>query len=310
VGRNDLVLVPNLTFIASLNSVLYTGAEPILFDCDSGTWQLDANLLERFLKDECEVREDQCYHIKLNRRIPVIMPVHVLGNIGEIDRILDLATEFKITVLEDSTEALGSYYNGKHAGSFGAVGTFSFNGNKLITTGGGGMIVTNDDAFAQHAKHVTTQAKSDPMEYFHDEMGFNYRLTNVAAAMGVAQMEQLDEFLAAKKRIRDRYVEELDGIGDITFQEILDGCQPNHWLFTFRTTRMRQLLNDLNSKRLQSRPFWVPMNRLPMFESAVYINDVDQSGKLYSEALSVPCSTNLTDDEQSMVIDAIKSVFA
>jgi perosamine synthetase len=309
VKQDDLVIVPNITFIATLNSIKYTGASPILIDTDANNWQMDLNILEEFLQNETEQRDNTCYHKKTGRRIPMIMPVHVLGNICDMDRLLALAKQHNLIVIEDSTEALGSYYKGKHAGSFGLMGTFSYNGNKIITTGGGGMIVTNDEALAKKAKHLTTQAKSDPFEYMHDEIGYNYRLVNVAAAMGVAQMEQLPGFIARKKEIIAFYKKELEGVGDIKFQQVSDDVDPNWWLPTIMTSKQKAVLKILNDNKMQSRPFWVPMNQLRMFNNDIYINNNDRSDFVYQHCLSIPCSTNITNEELQAVADKIKEVF-
>jgi perosamine synthetase len=237
------------------------------------------------------------------------MPVHVLGNMCDMDRFLAISNKHNLIVIEDSTEALGSYYKGSHAGSFGLMGTFSYNGNKIITTGGGGMILTNDEKLAKRAKHLTTQAKSDPFEYMHDEIGYNYRLVNVAAAMGVAQMEQLPSFLKRKREIIDFYKTGLKNVGDISFQEIEADVEPNWWLPTIMTARQRDVLKVLNDNKLQSRPFWVPMNQLPMFTNNIYYNRQDVSNYLYKHCLSIPCSTNITDDQMQQVVNRIKQVF-
>lgn len=309
VNRADYVIVPNLTFIASLNSIKYTGADPILMDINEDTWQMDLDLLEEFLKDECYIKEEHLYLKKDDRRIPAIMPVHVLGNMCNMNKLVKICNTYKLTIVEDSTESLGSTFNDQHSGSFGKMGCFSFNGNKLITTGGGGMIVTNDEALAKRAKHVTTQAKSDRMEYIHDEMGFNYRLTNVAAAMGVGQMEQLEDFLLAKQKMKTYYFQHLNGVGDIRFQSVEEGIKPNWWLFTIRTSKMRNLLDALNAEKLQSRPFWVPMNRLQMFTADHYINRSDVAGSVYNECISIPCSTNITEEQMARVVSVIKAQF-
>lgn len=309
VNQNDLVIAPNITFIASINSIKYTGASPILIDADEATWQMDMDLLEEFLQSETEVREGVCYHKKSGKRIPVIMPVHVLGNMCEMDKLISLASDYGLTIVEDSTEALGSYYKSKHAGTFGLLGTYSYNGNKIITTGGGGMIVTDDEQLAKHAKHLTTQAKADAFEYFHDEVGYNYRLVNVAAAMGVAQMEQLSSFLKRKREIISFYKSELEGIGDITFQKINDDVNPNWWLPTIRTSKQKELLKTLNAHKMQSRPFWVPMNQLPMFAGNIYFNHNDRSNTIYKECLSIPSSTNIKDEELEAVAKKIKESF-
>jgi perosamine synthetase len=310
VGQSDMVIAPNITFIATLNSIKYTGATPILIDTDATNWQMDLNLLEEFLKNETEQKENVCFHKASGKRIPIIMPVHVLGNIGDMDRLLAIAKLHNLVVIEDSTEALGSYYKGKHAGSFGLMGTFSYNGNKIITTGGGGMIVTNDEIIAKKAKHLTTQAKCDPFEYKHDEIGYNYRLVNTAAAMGVAQMEQLPTFLTRKKEIITFYKTALQGIGDIKFQEVSDDVNPNWWLPTIFTTKQKEVLKALNDNKMQSRPFWVPMNQLPMFDKDIFVNKNNVSDFVYKHCLSIPCSTNITNEELQAVANKIKAVFS
>ena len=309
VGQNDIVITPNITFIATLNSIKYTGASPILIDTDAENWQMDLNILETFLQKETEQKDNICYHKATGKRIPVLMPVHVLGNICDMDKLLALAKQYNLIVIEDSTEALGSYYKGKHAGSFGLMGTFSYNGNKIITTGGGGMILTDDETLAKRAKHLTTQAKSDPFEYMHDEIGYNYRLVNVAAAMGVAQMEQLPGFIARKKEIIAFYKKELEAVGDIKFQEVSNDVIPNWWLPTIFTTKQKEVLKVLNESKMQSRPFWIPMNQLPMFKNDLYIQNNDRSDFVYQHCLSIPCSTYITDADLKTVTDKIKEVF-
>jgi perosamine synthetase len=309
VKQDDYVIVPNLTFIASLNSIKYTGAQPILMDVEEGSWQMNLDILEDFLKNETSGENDVCVFKKDGRIIRAIMPVHVLGNMIDMNRFTKLAAKYKLVVVEDATEALGSYYDGKHSGSFGLLGCFSYNGNKIITTGGGGMIVTNDEQLAKKAKHLTTQAKADAFEYYHDEIGYNYRLVNVLAAMGVAQMEQLPGFIARKKEIDTFYKKEFSGIGDIQFQQVSESINPNCWLFTFRTTKQKELLKVLNDNKMQSRPFWVPMNQLPMFKDDLYISNNDVCGKIYSECLSIPCSTYITDEELVSIANLIKSCY-
>jgi perosamine synthetase len=309
VKPEDYVIAPNITFIATLNSIKYTGASPILIDTHPGTWQMDLDLLEEFLANETEQKDGACYYKKDGRRIKVLMPVHVLGNMGDMDRLMALAQQHHLIVIEDSTEALGSYYKGQHAGSFGLMGTFSYNGNKIITTGGGGMIVTNDEALAKKAKHLTTQAKSDPFEYMHDEIGYNYRLVNVAAAMGVAQMEQLPGFIQRKHEIIDFYKTALNGVGDISFQEVSGEVNPNWWLPTIKTEKQKQVLKLLNDSKMQSRPFWVPMNQLRMFANDIYYNKTNRSNYVYQHCLSIPCSTNITNEELQAVADKIKEAY-
>ena len=309
VNSDDYVITPNITFIATCNAIKYTGANPLFIDTHERSWQMDLDLLQEFLENETEQKDNVCFNKKDGKRIPVIMPVHVLGNIGDMDRLMAIAKKHNLIVIEDSTEALGSYYKGKHAGSFGLLGTFSYNGNKIITTGGGGMIITDDETLAKKAKHLTTQAKSDPFEYIHDEIGYNYRLVNVAAAMGVAQMEQLPQFLIRKKEIIAFYKKELQGVGDIEFQEVSDNVDPNWWLPTIKTVKQREVLKVLNDHKMQSRPFWVPMNQLVMFTKNIYFNKTDRSDFVYKHCLSIPCSTNITDDDLKAVCEKIKEVY-
>jgi len=309
VQRDDYVIVPNVTFIASVNSIKYSGANPILIDVDPQTWQMDLNLLKDFLENETGQKNGQCVYLKNDRVIKCIMPVHVLGNVCDMDRLTKLADEYNLAIVEDATESLGSYYKGRHTGGFGLLGCFSFNGNKIITTGGGGVIVTNNEELAKKAKHLTTQAKSDTFEYIHDEVGYNFRLVNVLAAMGVAQMELLPSFIKRKKTIDAMYKKQLGGVGDITFQKVEPSVDPNCWLFTLMTDKQKMVLQILNDHKMQSRPFWVPMNKLRMFQNDVYYTNDDRSDFVYKRCLSIPCSTNITDVEIDAVVEKIKSVY-
>ena len=309
VKENDYVIAPNVTFIASINSIKYTGADPILIDVDTETWQMDLDLLEEFLENETDERDGELFYINDGRTIRCILPVHVLGNICDMDRFMQIAAKYNLKVIEDSTESLGTYYKGKHTGGFGVMGCFSFNGNKIITTGGGGVIVTNDEELAKKAKHLTTQATSDAFEYIHDEIGYNYRLVNVLAAMGVGQMELLPSFIKRKKEIDRYYREALNGVGDISFQKIEPDVDCNMWLFTIKTEKQKEVLKVLNDNQLQSRPFWVPMNQLKMFKDDIYYNKEDKSNYIYQRCLSIPCSTNIKDEEMAQVTEKIKSVY-
>lgn len=311
VQQGDYVIVPNLTFIASVNAIVYEKARPILMDVQEDTWQMDLDLLETFLSKQ--TKWDAVRQVRVltadGRPIRAVMPVHVLGNMCDMDRLMALAEKFSLKVVEDSTEALGSYFKGQHAGTFGTFGAFSFNGNKIITTGGGGMIVTDDAALAHLAKHLTTQAKSDSFEYIHDEVGYNYRLVNVLAALGVAQMEQLPDIRVRKQQIAQFYYDHLAGVGDIQFQTIPEEVSPNQWLFTIRTASQRALLTALNAQKIQARPFWVPMNELEMFKADLYIQTGNQAHRLYETCLSIPCSASITDAQLAQVVQAIQQCF-
>lgn len=313
VTSNDYVIAPNITFIATLNAISYTGATPILIDVDPMSWQMDLDLLESFLKENVISKEVDgsifSFHKMTHKRIKAIIPVHVLGNMGDMDKLIEIASQFHLDIIEDSTESLGSFYKGKHSGSFGKFGVFSFNGNKIISTGGGGVIVTNDEHLAKKAKHLTTQAKSSPIEYLHDEIGYNYRLVNVLAAIGVAQMENFPNLLENKRKMDSFYRQELHGVGDIEFQHVSKDVDANCWLFTFKTNRMRELLNYLNENGVMSRPFWVPMNQLNMFKYDLFIHKENVSDKIYSSCISIPSSAGITQMEMELVVRTIKNFY-
>ena len=315
VRPGDLVIVPNITFVASCNAIRYCGADPLLIDISPDTWQLDLDLLEEFLENNSyfiseknDTGEEVYYSASLQsyRRISAIMPVHVLGNMVDMQRLKAICSKYYLTIVEDSTEALGSYYQVKHAGTFGLLGTFSFNGNKIISTGGGGMIVTDDEALALRAKHITTQAKTDPFEYYHDENAYNYRLVNILAAVGVAQMEQLPQFLERKKTI-DRYYRDHLENDQLQFQKITDEVLPNNWLHTMKVNDQRAMIRHMLDHGVQCRPFWVPMNQLPMHTKCQYISKHDHSDLVYHSCISIPSSTNLTDAQVEEVVRVIKA---
>ena len=307
------VIAPNITFVATLNSIRYTGATPILIDVCQHTWQMDLELLEQFLNKHSELKLKNgtlnSYHKTDGKRIFAMIPVHVLGNMCDMDHLKRIAEKYHLNIIEDSTEALGSRYNGKHAGTFGDFGVFSFNGNKIISTGGGGVIVTDNPDFAKKARHLSTQAKVSNLDYIHDEIGYNYRLVNILAAVGVAQMEQFPTLLKSKKMMDAFYRTELKGVGDIEFQNIQNDVHPNCWLFTFKTRYMRALLEYLNANGVQSRPFWMPMNQLPMFRDSIYVTTHDQSAKIYEDCISIPSSAGITSKELLIVVNTIKNFY-
>ncbi len=310
VGPNDIVLMPNITFVASANAISYTGASPVLIDIDKNTWQMDLGLLEEFLNDECfKNKKGSLLHRKTKKRVGAIMIVHVQGGMVNMKKILSISKSFNIPLIEDAAEALGSKFENKDAGTFGDFGCYSFNGNKIITTGGGGMLVAKSKTNLEKARHVVTTAKTDPLRYFHDQVGYNYRLVNVLAAIGLAQLEQLDGFILKKQEIAKFYKSELDGVGDITFQKSGKGVISNEWLFTISTSKMESLLKYLNSNGVMSRPFWTPMNHLPMYKDCIYINKDDTSSKIHASSISIPCSTGISKNELKEVVKKIKDFF-
>ncbi|RME47232.1 MAG: LegC family aminotransferase, partial [Deltaproteobacteria bacterium] len=260
VGPGDEVILPTLTFIAPANAIRYVGAIPLLLDVDPATWQLDPRKTLDFLEKGCIWEEGRLVNRATGRRVRAIMPVHILGHPVDLDPILETARKFGLAVIEDATESLGARYKDRHVGNLGDIGCFSFNGNKIITSGGGGMIVTNDEAAARRARYLTTQAKDDPIEYVHGELGYNYRLTNLQAALGVAQLEQLTDFIADKRRIAQRYREMLSSLPGISMPEEAPWATSTWWLSTISIdagmfgSDSRTLLRRLLDRKIQCRP--------------------------------------------------------
>jgi perosamine synthetase len=310
VEPDDEVLVSTLTFIAPANAIRYAGAWPVFVDAEPSYWQMDAAKVRHFLEAECHWRSNALYNRSTGRRVRAIVPVHVLGHPVDIDPILDLAGKYNLVVIEDATESLGAKYKGTSVGHLGDIACFSFNGNKLITTGGGGMIVTDNAEWARRAKHLTTQAKDDPLEYVHTDIGYNYRLTNIQAAMGVAQLEQIDSYLSVKRSIAETYssvFEQIEGI--CTPREAPWACSAL-WMYTVLIDQekfgigSRELLRELESRGIQTRPLWQPIHLSKAHKGATS-TDCSVAERLNQTALSLPCSVGLDQDSQRRVIDSI-----
>ena len=268
VEEGDMVITQPLTFIATTNAIVYAGAVPAFVDVDKDTMGLSPTSLERFLQDNAQLRNGTCYHKQTGRRIKACLPMHTFGHACRIEEILAICEHYHIAVVEDAAEAMGSYYKAKHLGTFAKIGAISFNGNKTITTGGGGMILTNDETIAHRAKHLTTQAKlPHAWEFVHDEIGYNYRMPNINAALGVAQLEQLDGFLVNKRATAEAYKAYFEKQGIAFFEERADEhC--NYWLnaIILKDKEERNaFLTEANAQGVMSRPIWQLMNRLPMF---------------------------------------------
>ncbi len=308
---DEEVIVSNLTFVAPVNAISYCGAYPILMDADPKTWQMDAEKVARFLAEECEMRSRECYNKRTGRRVRAILPVHILGLACEIDRIVGLAREYHLQVVEDAAEGIGVRYRDQHVGTFGDVGVFSFNGNKIVTTGGGGMIVTNNQAYADCARYLTTQAKDDPLEYVHNEVGYNYRLTNIQAALGVAQLEQLDKFIARKQAIARGYGEAFANLPGITPMPTPPHSEPTYWLYSVllgegTTIKERKaLIRALNEEGIGSRPFWHTIHDLPPYCNCQAFQ-IEHSVRLYERGVSLPCSVGLKEGDLERCIEVFK----
>lgn len=309
VQAGDLVLIPNLSFVATANAVRYVDADPILVDVCPDTWQIDVELVKTFLQQACSIREGQCYHQSSQRRVKAIIPVHVLGYLADIPLLASLAQEFQVKLIEDAAEALGSWDQDQHAGTMGELGCLSFNGNKIITTGGGGMILTQSESLAQRARHLSTQAKSHPDRYDHDEVGYNYRLTNVHAAIGLAQMEQFEAILMRKSEIEERYRNAFHLIEDgLSFPIIHPHTHPNHWLPTIYSPKAADIRAALSEAHIQTRPLWTAMNQLPMFQDCLYLSKEDHTGRIADHSVSLPAYMGLEAEQQDRIIGIISAV--
>jgi perosamine synthetase len=310
VEPGDEVLVSTLTFIAPVNAIRYVGAWPVFIDAQESDWQMDPNRVEFFLRKSCERRGELVMNRATGRQVRAILPVHILGHPVDMDRIRNVAREFRLPVIEDATEALGVWYRGRAAGRIGSIGCFSFNGNKLITTGGGGMIVTDNGEWAARARYLTTQAKDDPVEYVHGAVGYNYRLTNVAAALGVAQMEQLKEYIDIKRRIAATYDQAFLHVPGIAPLREPEGAFSTFWMYTVRVDASRfglgsrELLAHLEEKGIQTRPLWQPIHRSVPHRGEP-LADCPVAEALHRDALSLPCSVGLSPEDQDEVIRAV-----
>lgn len=271
VEREDEVLTQALTFIATCNALSYIGAHPVLVDVDKETMGLSPAAVKDWLAKNGEIREGQCYNKNTGRRVKACVPMHTFGHPVRIDELLAICEEYHIELVEDAAESIGSRYKGKHTGTFGKVGAISFNGNKTITTGGGGMMLFNDEALAAHAKHITTQAKiPHRWEFRHDEIGYNYRMPNINAALGCAQLENLDKYVASKRKVAAEYIEFFKHVDGVDFFVEPENAFSNYWLSAVVLADKKAQLDFLqqsNDNKVMTRPIWELMNRLPMFEN-------------------------------------------
>lgn len=311
VQPNDEVIVPTLTFIAPVNIIRYCNAYPVFMDCDMDTLCIDVQKITDFIKGECTQQKDgYTYNKKTNRRLKAVIPVHIFGHPVDMDGLIEICTKYNIDIIEDATESLGSEYKGEKTGSFGKVGCFSFNGNKIITTGGGGMLVTNDESIAKRARHLTTQAKSDPFEYDHDEIGFNYRLTNIQAAMGVAQMEKLNEFIFLKRQNVTFYKAKLVCLEDVELFEEQPWAKSNYWFYTIKVPKehKKALMSLLLSKGIQVRPIWRLIHLLTIYKN-FQTYKIDNAIGFYETCINIPCSISLKKSQIEFVVKEIKYYF-
>lgn len=317
LGKGDEVLVPTLTFIAAVNpTTRYVGAEPVFIGCDDSLC-MDPAAAERFCAERCELQGERLIDKATGAHVKAIVVVHVFGNMADMPAFLALAEKYHLILIEDATEALGTHYTegplkGKFAGTIGDVGVYSFNGNKIITTGAGGIVVSNHPDWAEHAKHLSTQAKADELQFLHDEVGYNYRMTNLQAALGLAQIEELEGFIAHKHAMWQMYKDALDGKNGyriLDFDE--NGVRPNKWFYSLYLEDDRHdrdsLIAALQKEKIQTRPVWALIHEQADYPGSQAYG-LEKAEEYRKRIVNLPCSTNLTREDCQRVIDLLLSL--
>lgn len=315
VKPGDVVIVPPLTFIAAVNPVKYQFATPVFIDCDD-SFCMDPIKLRSFCEEEC-VWDGKVLKYK-DAVVKAIVVVHVFGNMADMESIMETAEKYKIKVVEDATEALGSKYTegrykDRFAGTIGDFGCFSFNGNKIITTGGGGAVTARESATVDHIRFLSTQAKTDPHYYIHDEIGYNYRMTNIQAALGVAQMEELPEFIRRKQRNYELYKDLFDGFEYGELMPFRSGTDSNKWFYSINidrsriTATMREIITSLHDKGIETRAIWGLINEQKPYEGEVTYK-LEKAPYYANRILNIPSSTQITEDEIKYVVDEVKQL--
>lgn len=317
IQPGDMVIVPTLTFIAAVNPVRYQFADPVFMDCDESLC-MDAGKLRQFCEKECVLLEEKLIHRASGKTVKAVVVVHVFGNLADMEAIMEIAEEFHLKVIEDATEALGTHYTfgkyaGKYAGTIGDFGAYSFNGNKIITTGGGGAITAKDSKEVDHIRYLSTQAKDDPRNYIHNEIGYNYRMTNVQAALGVAQMEKLSEFIVRKHRNYDLYQKLLKNFSYGKLVGFREGTYSNQWFYSLElcmdkfNCTLSNIMKALEQKGVQTRAVWGLIHEQKPYQTALTYHI--EKAPYYSKCiLNFPCSTQITEEEIQYVVDIIVNV--
>lgn len=297
VGEGDVVFCPSLTFSATANPIIYQNAIPVFIDSNFETWNLCPDALEEAFQKYPEVK--------------AVIVVHLYGLSADMDRIVELCKKHNVALIEDAAESLGTYYKGKHTGTFGDYGIFSFNGNKIITTSGGGMLVSNNEEKISKTKFWATQSRDQARHYQHSELGFNYRMSNVVAGIGRGQLKVLDQRVEKKRYIYQFYKRELSGFEGIEFMPCNEWDAPNYWLSSIRLTgkvRPVDIFEGLEKENIESRPVWKPMHIQPFFEKYNFVG-TDISEKLFEEGVCLPSDTKMTDEDLDRVIKIIKGLW-
>ena len=315
VKSQDEVIVPTMTFIATANAIKYLNASPIFMDCDE-YYNIDVKKLLSFLKFNTFFKNGYTYNKKTKKIIKAIIPVHVSGNAVNLKPILNICKKKNILIIEDAAEALGTFYidnkkKGKHAGTIGDIGCLSFNGNKIITSGGGGMIITNNKELAKKARYLSTQATNDSINYVHNEIGYNYRLTNIQAAVGLAQLEKINLFIKKKKYIYNFYKKHFKNTKDFALAKRPNYANNNGWMVSLvlkkiNNIKKNSIIKKLLFKKIQTRSMWLPVHMQKQFKGYQKYK-IDKANKLFYSSINIPCSTNITNGELTKVVKVLKN---
>lgn len=314
VGEGDEVFAATLTFIAAVNPIHYVGAEPIFMDCDDSLC-IDPDKVLQFIEEECTFTDGILTNNQTNRQIKAILGVHVFGNLMDMEKLMDIADKYNLKMIEDATEALGSYYTegrykGQYAGTIGDFGVYSFNGNKIMTTGGGGMVVAKQKEDADYIKYLSTQAKDDTTSFIHHAIGYNYRMTNLQAALGVGQLERLEEFIETKKTNYDLYKKLFEKNDKVTIMDFNSDIRPNYWFYALlikNNPDIQGFIQTLQHKGIQTRPIWGLIH-----EQKPYLNaqsyKIEKATYYVKHILNIPCSSNLEQDEVRYVAECLNEI--
>jgi dTDP-4-amino-4,6-dideoxygalactose transaminase len=299
VGEGDIVFCPTLTFSATANPIIYQNATPVFIDSDYETWNMDPKALEAAFE-------------KYDHKVKAVLVVHLYGLSADMDKIMEICSRYNVTVIEDAAESLGAYYKGKHTGTFGEFGVFSFNGNKIITTSGGGMLVSDDEEKIKKVRFWSTQSRDAARHYQHSEIGFNYRMSNVVAGIGRGQLKVLEQRVAKKKYIFEFYKRELGQLEGVEFMPINNWNEPNYWLSVMTlkgSVRPIDVMEALEKENIESRPVWKPMHLQPFFAEYDYIGG-NVSEKLFENGVCLPSDTKMTDEDLARICGIIKGLWS
>lgn len=314
VGPGDEVIAPTVTFIASINSISYVNASPVFMDCDD-YYNINPEKTIAFIENETVFRNGYTVNKNTGQRIAAIMLVHVFGNPVNIFELVNICRSRNIAIVEDAAESIGAYYTQgnlehHHTGTIGDIGCYSFNGNKIITCGGGGMIVTNNREYAERARYLTTQAKDDPVRYIHHEIGYNYRLTNIQAALGVAQLEKLQEYIGIKKKNWEHYKAGIESIPGLSLADVPDYAHPNYWFYCLQIDSEKYgmnreaLMQYCSENKIQTRPMWYLNHMQKPYQNCQH-HQIENAFRLFEQTLNIPCSVNLTRTQLDTVVKVL-----